>query len=328
MNCTPTTPLHCNTTTPLRFTELSTVHRHYSTDTALQPHCSIEFNCTSSTTLRPNYSTTLRLLYCTSTTPLRFIERIAVHRHYFTDTALQPHSSTEFHWTASTTLHHHYSTEFHCTASTTLEPYYSTALNPHCIAPATALHLPRCTPLLHCTVLTILQHHYSTVFHCSPHYSTALHCSVQCTAPHFTSVAFFDIVLYCMVQCYTRHCVSLHFTNTALQCTLQYYTLHCISLHVAVLRPVITLQQHGTPLHLHARCSALHYILHPIILYFTSLHYLPSEGAHMHLMRVSLESFVGQTTYRWSDFTLSINKEVQNWWTRKKLATSDRSLPH
>ena len=42
--------------------------------------------------------------------------------------------------------------------------------------------------------------------------------------------------------------------------------------------------------------------------------------------RVSLESCVCQTTYRWSDFTLFINKEVKNCWTWIKLAISDRNL--
>ena len=37
-----------------------------------------------------------------------------------------------------------------------------------------------------------------------------------------------------------------------------------------------------------------------------------------HPRRVLLGSFVYQTTYRWSDFTLSINKEVKNCWTWKK----------
>ena len=44
--------------------------------------------------------------------------------------------------------------------------------------------------------------------------------------------------------------------------------------------------------------------------------------------RVLLESFVCQTIYRWSHFTLSINKEVKNYWTWIKLATSESSLPH
>ena len=38
------------------------------------------------------------------------------------------------------------------------------------------------------------------------------------------------------------------------------------------------------------------------------------------LRRVSLGSFVCQTTYRWSDFTLFINKKVKNCWTWIKLA--------
>ena len=44
--------------------------------------------------------------------------------------------------------------------------------------------------------------------------------------------------------------------------------------------------------------------------------------------RALLESFVCQTTCRWSDFILSINKKVKNYWTWIKLETSDSSLPH
>ena len=42
--------------------------------------------------------------------------------------------------------------------------------------------------------------------------------------------------------------------------------------------------------------------------------------------RVLLESFVCQTTYRWSDFTLSINKEGRNCWTWIKPAIAGNSL--
>ena len=42
--------------------------------------------------------------------------------------------------------------------------------------------------------------------------------------------------------------------------------------------------------------------------------------------RVSLESFVCQTTYRWSDFTLSINKDDKNSWTWIKQAFVGSSL--
>ena len=44
--------------------------------------------------------------------------------------------------------------------------------------------------------------------------------------------------------------------------------------------------------------------------------------------RVALRSFVSRTTYRWSYFTLSINKVAWNCWIWIKSATSDRSLPH
>ena len=42
--------------------------------------------------------------------------------------------------------------------------------------------------------------------------------------------------------------------------------------------------------------------------------------------RILLESFVCQTTYRWSDFTLSINKEGRNCWTWIKPAIAGNSL--
>ena len=48
-------------------------------------------------------------------------------------------------------------------------------------------------------------------------------------------------------------------------------------------------------------------------------------GSHSQ-RNVLLESFACQTTYRWSDFILSINKEARNWWTWIKPAIAGNSL--
>ena len=52
----------------------------------------------------------------------------------------------------------------------------------------------------------------------------------------------------------------------------------------------------------------------------------PQFQYNLYLRCVLLESFVCQTTYRWSDFTLSINKEGRNSWTWIKPAIAGSSL--
>ena len=63
------------------------------------------------------------------------------------------------------------------------------------------------------------------------------------------------------------------------------------------------------------------------LIYYSLIHpYLTCVLCERQSEAVSLESFVSQTTYRWSDFTLSINREARNCWTWIKPAIAGSSF--
>ena len=205
-------------------------------------------------------------LDCTTTTPLHCT-------HYTAPPLLQ---CTSLH--CNPTIPQNFSSlhPLHCTPNNPL--YFAALYSQHC-TPTTLLH---CTPLI--TALYSINFNAITPLHfIAP---ALLHYNLLCLTTNFTIIACHCTLLHGVVIYFVLYFTALHqeFISHTVHCcfnsskTCLFFTARCSALHCISLAPQST-APHSTAPHCTVQCT----ILHLIIMYITSLHSRPREGAHMHL---------------------------------------------